>query len=138
MKKEMPFVLAMIALAGVILFWDHVWAYFSAMTPMEGLQTIAAFCVKWTVIGVCVWAATTLPEVVKPWMKIWKKQARWRAGPGANWRRQGTQTRSSAPRLTNDQKFMMMMSRMNQGGGRSRPIQPQMLDEQDDDLHLDF
>lgn len=143
MRKDALTVLALIGLAGAAVYWEPIAASFDGMTPLDGLQTITAFFIKWAVIGLCVWAVSTIPDVVKPWLRMLRRNARsWRPGPNARW-----QGNSSAqprmPRLTAEQRFLMLLARMNQQGGRNmgsprqNPPSPTPTGS-DEQIHIDW
>ena len=140
MKKDILIFLGLIAMAGIVIFIDPIWKYFSTMGPLEAIQQIFTFILHVVIVTICVYVVTTLPEIVKPWMKVLKLRAKWESGPNAHWRRPGEPaTKVSSPRLTNDQKFMMMLMKMSQPGRPSaRPLPHRGNESDDDQLHLQW
>jgi hypothetical protein len=119
MKKEILLVLVLIALIGAALFYDQVWAFFRGMGPLEAIQMIWQFVLHVTVGTILAYVLYTLPEIVKPWLRVFRQKQRqarrlWRSGPNAQWKSQTPR----APRLNASQQFWLMMARAN---GRTKP-----------------
>jgi len=130
MKKEYLLIFLAIALIGGILSWEPILAYFGGMSPMEAMQTIWTFVLRVTVGTILAYAAYTLPEIVKPWLKMLKekqKQARrkWRSGPDGLWRRRTPGHGESAPatRWTAEERALLLLARLN-GRGRTTHSAP--------------
>ena len=107
-----------VLLVGALIFWRDVIALFAGMTPLEALQQIANYLLHVTVVTVCVWAATTLPELVKPWVRMLRKAGRRRHKAGF----QGVQVRQVKD--SSLQRTLMAIAAKQAGVKEIRPSQP--------------
>ena len=77
MNKEFTMTVAIFGvLIGGLIFRDQVLALFAGMTVMESLSYITQFVLHVVVVTIAVYVATTLPELVKPWMKALSHKSR--------------------------------------------------------------
>lgn len=99
MRKEILIFLGLIAVAGLALFFDDVLAYFNGMTPLEAIQQIFTFILHVTIGTVCGYVVFGLPAIVKPWVRMLRRNRRhaWRSGPNAQWAKT---PRQPTPKLT--------------------------------------
>lgn len=67
-----------VLLVGALIFWRDVIALFAGMTPLESIQFIGNAMLHTAVVTICLWGATTLPELVKPWARMLRKAGRRR------------------------------------------------------------
>lgn len=75
MSKEFTMTVAVLgAVIGGLVFRDQVLAIFAGMTVMESLSYITQFVLHVVVVTIAMYVATTLPELVKPWMKALKSR----------------------------------------------------------------
>ena len=75
MNKDFVMTVAILgAVIGGLVFRDQVLALFAGMTVMESLAYITQFVLHVVVVTIAVYVATTLPELVKPWMKALKQK----------------------------------------------------------------
>jgi Sec-independent protein translocase protein TatA len=74
--KQALLILSLIALAAAALFWQQVWAIFDGMTVLESLEMIVQYILHVTVVTILMWGVTTLPELIKPWMRALRQKRR--------------------------------------------------------------
>lgn len=100
MKKELLIFLGLIAVAGLALFFDDVLAYFNGMTPLEAVKQIFTFVLHVTVGTVCGYVVFGLPTIVKPWMRMLRRNRRhaWRSSLNAGFH--AKTPRVQTPKLT--------------------------------------
>ena len=60
--------------AGAALYWQEIAALFAGMTPVEILKQIASFALHVAWITILGFLATTLPKMVKPWLRALKRE----------------------------------------------------------------
>jgi hypothetical protein len=72
--KTLYIFLGMAFIAGVLVFWREVLALFIGMTVIEILKQIVTFALHVAWVTILVYAMTTLPEMVKPWMRFLKRK----------------------------------------------------------------
>lgn len=118
MRTEIKIILMIMIVVTLALFWDDALAAVAGMTPLEVAEFLWMVTVKATVLAICAWLASTVPHVVGPWLKLVKRSQRraWRSGPNANW-----QKAPKMPKLTAEERMMMMLYKMQQGTGRQQP-----------------
>lgn len=75
MKNFITFLLVIVFIA-CTLFWRQVWDIFAGMTVLESLNTIVTFILHVTVATIATYAAVTLTEFIKPWLKAFRKSKR--------------------------------------------------------------
>ena len=76
MKKEHLIFLGVLLVIGVILFFDQVLALFQGMSPLEAMQKIFSFILHVVVVTILSYVAFTLPEIVKPWLRMVRRRGR--------------------------------------------------------------
>lgn len=74
--KNYIIVLVLVLVVSVGLFWQDVFAIFVGMTPLQAMEQIVTFILHVAVATIAVYAVTTLPELIKPWLKTFKRQQR--------------------------------------------------------------
>lgn len=139
MKTEIKIILLCMIVVTAVLCWDSIAAYFRDMTPMQIVEFFWMVTVKATVLAICAWLASTVPHIVRPWIKMAKRISRrqsWRPGPNAQWESQTPRM----PRMTAEQKFMLLLARMQQNGQMRQPRPPAMPMQnlQDPELRIKF
>lgn len=110
--RDLAIIMTFLAMIGGLVFYNQVVAIFAEMTPLEALNTIITFVLHVAVVTIAVWAVTTLPDLVKPWMRAlkWKRKQAKRGGPSTILRqRSGQALRTRTPRLTSDQMMKLYM-----------------------------
>lgn len=118
-KKEYLLVLGLVAVIGGLLFFDQVMAVFQGMTPLDAIQTIWQFILHVTVGTIFAYLIIGLPEIVKPWVRMLRRRRRiWRAGPDARGESQNT---PRMPRLTAEQRTILLLQQLQNGGGKHTP-----------------
>jgi hypothetical protein len=105
-RKDFMIVLVIIVLIGAILFYDQIVAIFQGMSPMEAMKFIVSFVLHVAVATILSYIAYTLPEFVKPWMKILRTNRR----RGRRQPIQQKQPRQRSQRLTNAQILQLLTS----------------------------
>jgi hypothetical protein len=123
MKTE-GFVLGLmgvVSLAGV--FFDKVKGYAGGMDYVDLLDQAGLFVMRTAIAAVLTFLLTMGLRYGK---RAWRtaKHGGWLAGPNARWHRSAPQVgvAPKTPRLTNDQKLMLMIGQMN---GRAKNLTPQ-------------
>lgn len=121
MRTEVKVVLVLMIIGTLALFWDDVLAAVNGMTPLEAAEFIWMVTVKSTVLAICAWLASTVPHIVKPWLKLVKRRQRqaWRSGPNAQWKQH--QQTPKMPKWNSTERALLLWSRlqgMDGGGGR--------------------
>lgn len=105
-RKDFMIVLVIIVLIGAILFYDQILAIFQDMSPMEAMKFIVSFVLHVAVATIVSYIAYTLPEFVKPWMKMMRTNRR----RGRRQPTQQKQPRQRSQRLTNAQILQLLTS----------------------------
>jgi len=114
MKKDLLALCAVVLIVGAVLFYDQIINIFRGMSPLEAMQTIWTFVLHIAVGTIFAYVIFGLPEIVKPWLKTMRR--RWKNGPNARWKNnQQPQTNVRMPRLTAEQKFLLLLAKMNNG-----------------------
>lgn len=114
--KRLTIAMVFIALLGAAVFWEDVSALFAGMSPLEALERIVTFVLHVAVATLAMYAVTTIPHVVKPWLRTfrWKQRAA-RRGAGAI-----HTARLSSPKVNKDALLMAFLEReMSRKGGRN-------------------
>lgn len=74
--KQLIAILTLIALAATALFWKQVWSLFIGMSVLESLEMIVQFILHVAVGTIVVYGAATAPELIKPWMRSFRRKQR--------------------------------------------------------------
>lgn len=69
-------ILTVILMAAAALFYEQIWALFSGMTVLEAMEMIVQFILHAVVATIVGYAAMTVPEFIKPWMKLHRRNQR--------------------------------------------------------------
>lgn len=128
-RKDFVIVLVIVVVVGAILFYDQILAVFQGMSPLEAMRFIVSFVLHVSVATIASYAAYTLPEFVRPWLRMMRtKRRRSRRQPN-----QQKKPRQRSQRLTNAQILQLLAS---QPAGRQKPTisNPQS----DSDTRLEF
>jgi hypothetical protein len=117
MRTEIKILLITMAIVTLTIYWRDVLAAVDGMTPLEIAEFLWMVTVKATVLAILAWIASTLPHIIKPWLRLFRRRGRqaWRSGPNAQWQKTQEPRLPRLPRLTAEQKFWLMMARANQG-----------------------
>jgi hypothetical protein len=75
-----------ILIIGAALFFQNILDTFRNMTAIEAMKFIWTTILHLTVTTICFWFLYTMPEIVKPWLRTFRKQQKhnWKSGPNAN------------------------------------------------------
>jgi hypothetical protein len=76
MIKNFTITLTIILVIAAGLFWREVWGVFAGMSVLESLKQIVTFVLHVAVATIAAYAAMTLPEFIKPWMRAFKVRQR--------------------------------------------------------------
>lgn len=76
MKKEYLIFLIILLVIGAILFFDQVLALFQGMSVLEAMQKILTFILHVVVVTIISYVAFTIPNIVKPWLRMIRRQQR--------------------------------------------------------------
>lgn len=106
--KHLLIVIGFVLAIGGLLFADQVAEIFSGMTPLEAMGLIWTFVLRAVVMALIGYAAVGLPSIVKPWMRMFKKQRRRREQIPA------TTRAPRMPRFSKDAALIWMMQKLAQ------------------------
>lgn len=111
--------LTMVFVLGALAFWREIAALFTGMPPLEILKQIASFALHVAWITILGFLATTLPKMVKPWLRTF----RWKQRQMRRQRFSGSAgQRAKLPRINKDAMLMTFIEREmhRQRNGRER------------------
>ncbi len=132
MKKNLLVVAVIVLVIGVALFHEQVWALFRGMTPLESLKFIFNFVLHVVVVTIVSYIAYTLPEIVTPFLRMFKRNRR----TARRNRSQVKPVSTRQPKLTTDmllREYILKQALSKTGRGAAQPTPtPQ------DDIRLDF
>lgn len=74
--KQALTVLLLIVAAAAVMFWKQVLGVFAGMSVLEAMEFIVTFVLHVTVGTVAAYVAFGLPEIVKPWVRMFKQKRR--------------------------------------------------------------
>ncbi len=134
--KNFVILLSVIVVIAAALFWREVTGIFAGMSPLEAMRQIVTFILHVAVATILAYAAMTVPEFIKPWLRTFKfrqRQAR-RVHSSAVLRSVKTQ---GAPKLNKDRMLIALVEQLMQKHtkGKERPAADR--DDQEN-IHFDF
>ncbi len=131
-KKGLMILSVIVLVIGAGIFGDQVSAIFHGMTPMESLKFIVTFILHVSVGTIAAYVAYTLPEIVKPWMRVLKRRrkADGRRRKAEGGRMKGTEVQRSRGLTTDALLRAYVMSTMPKANKAPPPPQ--------DEVHIEF
>lgn len=74
--KQALTVLTLIVTIAAVLFWKQVLGVFAGMSVLEAMEFIVTFVLHVTVGTVAAYVIFGLPEIVKPWVRMFRQKRR--------------------------------------------------------------
>lgn len=136
MKNFITF-LMIVTVTGALVFWREVWAVFAGMSVLEALNMIVQFLLHIAAVTVIGFLLTTLPAMIKPWIKVlrWKGATTLRSRDRRRARETNIPQRVSMPKVDKN----AMIAALLQGNIQRQPKNatgPAQADEPN--IHLNF
>jgi len=108
MKRNTLIALGFILIICAALFYDQILAKFNGMTLLESLRFIADYLIHATVVTICGLILIGLPEIIKPWARMFRqKQKSERKLQRADGRRQTIPTPQRAPTTNRVMSYLL-------------------------------
>jgi hypothetical protein len=106
LNKHILIIITFVLGIGTVLFADQVLAIFHGMSPLEAMQFIWSFVLHVAVTTIVGYVVVGLPKIVKPWLRMTRKQRRSRIGM------QQVVSAPKMPRLNKDQLLLWMAEKL--------------------------
>jgi hypothetical protein len=108
MIKNFTIIMTIILVVAAGLFWREIWGVFSGMSVLQAMEQIVTFVLHIAVATIAVYAVTTLPELIKPWMKTFRWRQR-QARRGRSHMKPATKSSPRMPKLKAGQQPVVMI-----------------------------
>ncbi len=134
--KNFVILLSVIVVIAAALFWREVTGIFAGMSPLEAMRQIVTFILHVAVATILAYAAMTIPEFIKPWLRTFRfrqRQARRILGNTAvrSVKTQGT------TKLNKDRMLIALVEQLMQKQTKGKERSAAERDDQEN-IHFDF
>lgn len=134
MSKQLLIVLVVVLVIGGLTFFDQVLAIFHGLTVLEALEMIMNYVLHVAVVTVVGFVVFGLPEVVKPWLQMYRQSVRSKRRALRRRRGESMPSLPKSPRVNKDHVLMWLASRMSQAEKPRKTQAQQPADEPRFDL----
>lgn len=134
--KNFVILLSVIVVIAAALFWREVAGIFAGMSPLEAMRQIVTFILHVAVATILAYAAMTIPEFIKPWLRTFRFRQRQARRIHGNTAVRNVKTQRT-PKLNKDRMLIALVEQLmqKQTKGKERPAADR--DDQEN-IHFDF
>ena len=134
--KNFVILLSVIVVIAAALFWREVAGIFAGMSPLEAMRQIVTFILHVAVATILAYAAMTIPEFIKPWLRTFRFRQRQARRILGNTAVRSVMTQGTT-KLNKDRMLIALVEQLmqKQTKGNERPAADR--DDQEN-IHFDF
>ena len=134
--KNFVILLSVIVVIAAALFWREVAGIFAGMSPLEAMRQIVTFILHVAVATILAYAAMTIPEFIKPWLRTFRFRQRQARRIHGNTAVRSVKTQGT-PKLNKDRMLIALVEQLMQKQTKGKERSAVDRDDQEN-IHFEF